>query len=189
MSLKKSVLLLNASYEPIQLMSIEDAFINYFNGKVYIEEYQDKVYHSARDTHSVPSVIRLKEYKPINRRRRVSATKRTRIYIRDSFQCGYCGKKFKDKELTLDHIIPKSSKEHSKEFLNSSENLVSCCFKCNQKKRDFKLEDCGMKLIHPPKQLKVGLDKVVMSHWASARPSWKKYLFLSDEGDRSHRED
>lgn len=190
MSLKNNaVLVLNASYEPLQTMSIEDAFINYFNGKVYIEEYQDgKVYHSARNEHPVPSVIRLKEYKSVTKRKRATATKRTRIYIRDKFHCGYCGKVFRDKELTLDHIIPKSNKNYSDDFKNSPENLVSCCLRCNQKKGNLTLEDSGMKLIHSPKQFKIGLDKVIMRHWAELRPNWKKYLFLSDEDNNSHYE-
>lgn len=187
MSLKNLVLVLNQSFEPIQTMSIEDAFINYFNGKVYIEEYAEKVYHSAHQEHPVPSVIRLKNYVPINKRRRDTATKRTRIYMRDSHKCAYCGEKGNYKELTLDHIIPKCKKgEYSEEIINSPDNLVTCCFKCNQRKRNHSLEESGMELRYSPKHLKIGLDKVTIQYWAEQRPSWGKYLFVSHEGDETH---
>lgn len=183
MSLKKNtVLLLNASYEPIGTIGVERAICLQFLDKIYIEEYHEdnRVYHSPREEWKIPSVVRLKHYVPINKRRRHSATKRDRIYIRDKFKCGYCGAVGTKKELTLDHIIPRARKGE-----NSPENLVTCCFKCNQKKKDHTLEESGMKLIHPPKQFKLGLDKVVVNHWAELRPSWAKFLFLSHEADQS----
>lgn len=190
MSLKNAVLVLNQSYEPLQTVSIEDAFINLFNDKVYVEEYQeDKVYRSANAEWKVPSVVRLKVYKPVNQKRRSSASKRSRIYMRDKYRCGYCGIRGNERELTLDHIVPRSKRHlYSQEFLQSAENLVTCCFKCNQKKRDSMLEDSGMKLLRTPKQLQVGLDKVVVHHWAEVRPNWAKYLYLSAEGDKSYYE-
>lgn len=178
MSFKKSVLVLNNSYEPLQTISIKDAFTNYFNGKYYIEEYDDEVYHSQKSEWRVPSVVRLKEYKTVSQRRRHSASKRSRIYIRDKFKCGYCGTKQKEKELTLDHILPKA-----KGGKNDPDNLVTCCFKCNQIKKDKLLSEVNMKLIHPPKHLEIGLDKVVMHHYANVRPNWAKYLYLANDAD------
>lgn len=181
MNLKSMVLILNFSYEPLGTMSIEDAFINIFNDKVYVEEYEDRVYRSVDREFNVPSVIRLKHYIPINKRKRVTATKRTRIYIRDGYKCSYCGAKGNDKSLTLDHIIPKC-----RGGLNDPDNLVTCCFPCNQRKSNFYLDEVGMKLLHTPKHLKVGLDKIISQHYSDVRPNWSKYLFTGKESDNRY---
>lgn len=177
MSIAKSCLLLNASFEPIGLIGIERAICLNYLDKVYVEEYQeDKVYRSQNQIIKIPSVVRLKHYINIRKKRRDSSTKRNRIYIRDKFRCSYCGEKGNSRDLTLDHIIPKCRGGE-----NIPENLVTCCFRCNQKKRDSSLEECGMILLHTPKQLKVGLDKWILNHYAEVRPSWGKFLFADSQ--------
>jgi 5-methylcytosine-specific restriction endonuclease McrA len=54
----------------------------------------------------------------------------------------YCGSK---KSLTLDHVIPKS-----KGGMNTWENLVTSCFKCNLKKANRTPEEAKMKMSHKP---------------------------------------
>ena len=53
-------------------------------------------------------------------------------YFRNLFQqgiCHYCGKKFPESELTLDHIVPIARGGRS-----TRGNLVISCRKCNQNK-------------------------------------------------------
>ncbi len=71
---------------------------------------------------------------------------------RDGHACVYCGSK---KNLTIDHIIPKS-----KGGDNTWKNLVTCCSPCNLKKGDKSLEEIGMKLIKKPTEPNIFSDAV-----------------------------
>ena len=44
--------------------------------------------------------------------------------------CYYCGKQFKPKELTMDHVVPLSRGGRS-----TKDNLVASCKECNNKKK------------------------------------------------------
>ena len=63
---------------------------------------------------------------------------RQRLYKRDNNECAYCGSK---KELTIDHIIPKS-----RGGKNSWNNLITCCLPCNLKKGDKTPDEARMPL-------------------------------------------
>ena len=67
---------------------------------------------------------------------------RSRIYKRDNHECVYCGSK---KDLTLDHVIPKS-----KGGSNEWTNLVTSCFKCNLKKGNKTPEEAKMVMKYKP---------------------------------------
>ena len=70
---------------------------------------------------------------------------RQSVFARDGFICGYCGNKFKSKELTVDHITPRAL--GGKTEWN---NVISCCFTCNQMKADKTPKQAGMPLIFKP---------------------------------------
>ena len=70
---------------------------------------------------------------------------RNKIFARDDYTCQYCGKR--GGTLEIDHIIPFSKGGSEKE-----ENLVTTCFDCNRKKRDYFLEELGMSLINDPRE-------------------------------------
>ena len=67
------------------------------------------------------------------------------LFRRDQFRCGFCGKEFHPKNLSRDHIIPKS-----RGGLDIWTNLVSACKACNCEKDNFLLSECGMVLLHKP---------------------------------------
>lgn len=183
MSKKNTVLVLNYSYEPIGTTNVENAIGLQYKEKVFVEEYQDVFYRSAKEVWQVPSVIRLRDYnKEILKKKRESFSKRKRIYVRDNFHCGYCGDKFQERELTLDHIKPKA-----RGGKNEPENLVTCCFRCNQRKKDMLLSECGMQLRFPAKHFQVHLDKVVTKHYAELRPHWAKYLYAHEDSSGDAR--
>jgi 5-methylcytosine-specific restriction endonuclease McrA len=148
-----------------------------FRGAVFVEEYDgNNVIHSPRATWRVPSVIRLRHYINIRRRRQATAMKRMRIYIRDKFRCQYCGDKRTAVELTLDHITPRGQGGES-----VPENLVTACIECNQRKGNRTPEQARMPLLTSQKLLRVGLDRVLLCHYAESKPEWKKYLFIEEE--------
>lgn len=60
--------------------------------------------------------------------------KRLAIYIRDNFTCLYCGRILKDassREVTLDHLVPRSDGGN-----NEATNLVTACLSCNSSRQD-----------------------------------------------------
>jgi 5-methylcytosine-specific restriction endonuclease McrA len=134
---KTKTLLLNSDYCAIAVCDVYDAFIMLYQDKVEVIEWNAKVkIRSVSREWDVPSIIRLKKYVNVNRRK-VALNKRN-IFIRDKYECVYCGSKH---NLTLDHIIPKS-----RGGKDSWDNLVTCCSNCNSKKGDKPLDKSGLKL-------------------------------------------
>ena len=74
-----------------------------------------------------PSVVRFLEYKPF--RRRSVRFSRQNVYERDEQKCQYCNKHFPISDTTYDHVIPRCQGGKT-----SWTNIVTACFKCNQKK-------------------------------------------------------
>jgi hypothetical protein len=95
---------------------------------------------------------------------------RARVLRRDNWICQYCGVKQPLKELTVDHVLPKSRGGE-----NSWENLTTACFTCNNQKGNRTPEEAGMKLLSipgPPKdkvvlQLMVQADAELLDTWLS----------------------
>jgi 5-methylcytosine-specific restriction endonuclease McrA len=126
-ALHTPVLVLNASYEPINVCAARRAIILVLKGVAMMEEANGHSLHAARIAMRVPSVIRLLEYRRIPHQTR--ALSRKNILLRDRNTCQYCGKILAAGELTLDHVIPRSRGGAS-----TWENLVACCHSCNRKK-------------------------------------------------------
>src|SRR3954463_12447738 len=100
------VLVLNASYEPINICAARRALVLVLKGVAITEEENGHYLHSARLTMRLPSVIRLLEYRRIPHQTR--ALSRKNILLRDRNTCQYCGVVLSSAELTLDHVIPRS---------------------------------------------------------------------------------
>jgi 5-methylcytosine-specific restriction endonuclease McrA len=91
-TLNGRVLLLNFSYEPLGTVGVARAMCLFFRGVVYVEEFDaGHVLRSPRAEFRVPSVIRLRTYVNVRRRRQTAGMKRLRIFVRDRFRCQYCG--------------------------------------------------------------------------------------------------
>jgi 5-methylcytosine-specific restriction endonuclease McrA len=170
------VLLLNFSYEPLGTIGVARAICMWFSEKLTVEEADgDNVLHSPSTTIPVPSVVRLRTYVHIKRKRQETTMKRARIYIRDRYRCQYCGEHKHAKDLTLDHILPRAQGGES-----TPHNLTTACVKCNQRKGNRTPEQARMPLLTSQKLLRLGLDHVLLCHYAESRPEWKKYLFMDD---------
>lgn len=177
------VLLLNFSYEPLGTIGVARAICMQFCDKLFIEEYDgDNVLHSPSTIVRVPSVVRLRRYINVRRKRRETTMKRARIYIRDRYRCQYCGEHKAARDLTLDHILPRAQGGES-----TPHNLVSACVKCNQRKGNRTPEQARMPLLTSQKLLRLGLDHVLLCHYAETRTEWKKYLFMADFDDEEVR--
>src|SRR5437899_11864112 len=83
--LQKPVLVLNASYEPINVCAARRALVLVLKGVASAEEVSVTAVHSARNSVRLPSVIRLLEYRRIPRQTR--ALSRKNILMRDRHSC------------------------------------------------------------------------------------------------------
>ncbi len=139
----QSALLLNASYEPLKIISWQRAITMFFMGKV---EVLDEYEHDIRSVSLVikaPAVVRLLRF--INIGRKAPPLCRTNILARDSFECQYCGKNLSSKEATLDHVKPRSQGGKT-----TWDNIVCCCTHCNRKKGGRTPHEARMNLRKKP---------------------------------------
>ena len=178
-TLNGRVLLLNFSYEPLGTIGVARAMCLAFRDAVFVEDFeQGRVLRSVNAEFKVPSVVRLRLYVNVRRRRQASGAKRLRIYVRDRFTCQYCGGRKAADELTLDHITPRAQAGDS-----TPENLVAACVPCNNRKGNRTPEQARMPLLTSQHKLRIGLDRVMLCHYAESRPEWRKYLFVEEEND------
>src|SRR5215475_2994075 len=137
------VLVLNASYEPLNVTSVRRAHVLVFKGKAEVIEALEQPLRSATDTYQWPHVIRLVTYVRVPRavQRKIS---RRALFARDGWRCAYCGTS--GGRLTLDHILPRSRGGES-----IWENVVTACAPCNLRKGNRTLEESGMELRMVPR--------------------------------------
>jgi 5-methylcytosine-specific restriction endonuclease McrA len=169
--LQRPVLVLNASYEPINICAARRALVLVLKGVASAEEETMIAVHSARTHVRLPSVIRLLEYRRIPRQTR--ALSRKNILMRDRYTCQYCHRVLPSADLTLDHVIPRSRSGES-----AWENLVACCHGCNNRKGSRTPEEAGMKLARQPKPFSLHTSRHLMRMLGKGEAQWRKYLFF-----------
>jgi 5-methylcytosine-specific restriction endonuclease McrA len=143
----ENTLVLNATFEPINIISWKRALTLLFQGKVEVLAEYDREIRSISFTVKLPSVLRLLCRVKTRRRAQNVKFSRANIYARDNHTCQYCGKKCSTEDLTFDHVVP-----IVKGGDKSWKNIVTCCFRCNHKKGGRTPEEAGMRLIRHPKE-------------------------------------
>ena len=149
---ESTVLVLNATYEPINITSWKRAIILLVKEKAKI--ISEKVIRLI-DYVRIP-VSKIMEAKP----------SRAMIYKRDGHKCQYCGA---TRRLTIDHVVPKS-----KGGGDTWQNLVVACSKCNTFKGDKLLEQTGMKLLRKPV---APANKIIFTITQTRDPEWQQYNY------------
>ena len=163
---KPRVLVLNASYEPMHIVSIKRAITLIMHEVAEVLEDSQDFIHSPSTIMPVPSVIRLRKF---IRRPRVQVVpfSRRNVLRRDFFTCQYCGSTL---ELTIDHVMPRSRGGR-----HAWDNVVTACRECNQKKGNKTPQEAGMPLQHQPKAPKFNVLTMGQDH--RAQEAWNKYLY------------
>jgi 5-methylcytosine-specific restriction endonuclease McrA len=167
MTLNRLVLIINASYEPIDICSARRALKLVFKGAATVEEVSAYTVRTSKIAIPIPSVVRLQRYRRIPRRTR--AVSRRGIILRDGGACQYCQTKLLPRDLTLDHVMPKSRGGSS-----TWENLVACCFDCNNRKGNRTPREAGMPLARLPRQIGIHAKHRLM---IGDEKLWERYLF------------
>ena len=134
--MSNQVLLLNASYEPHQMVSPRRAILLVMDNKAEVVKLSDRVMRSKSLTLPVPSVIRLLVFVKVPYDKNPAVT-RSAVLRHYDHKCVYCGKKGE----TVDHVIPRSRGGQ-----NTWDNVVAACKKCNSKKANRFLSELGWDL-------------------------------------------
>ncbi len=141
------VLILNSSFEPLNIVSWQKAVQLLFQGKVEVIEESSRQVRTVTKAFVIPSVLRLLHYVALKKRRSVIRFSRSHVLLRDQHSCQYCGRKRASHELTLDHVHPAA-----KGGRRTWENIVAACLQCNQRKGGRTPVEANMKLISIPQE-------------------------------------
>jgi 5-methylcytosine-specific restriction endonuclease McrA len=137
------VLVLNATYEPINVCTVRRAVVLLLKAKAEVIEHGTWELRSENTAIARPVVIRLVTYVKVPRdsaRRKIT---RRAVFARDDWTCQYCGGR---SNLTVDHVIPRS-----KGGVSTWDNIVASCAPCNRRKGDRMPRQANMHPRRPPR--------------------------------------
>ena len=133
------VLVLNASYEPLNITSWRRAMVMLLKGKA--EGLEHDPTHVLREDYLLPTVIRLRQFVRVPYRQ-LPLTRRN-LFQRDGHRCQYCG--YGGSQLSVDHVLPRSRGGG-----DTWDNVTTACLPCNVRKGNRTPREAGMPLARPP---------------------------------------
>lgn len=146
LAVTQRVLVLNASYEPLQIISVRRAVVLLLQEKAELVEATELQLRACHYSFDIPLVIRLVRYIRIPPRFKLPCSRRG-VLARDHDTCQYCGAQPGRVNLTMDHVIPRSQGG-----LTVWTNVVAACCECNRKKGGRTPEQANMLLRTRPRQ-------------------------------------
>lgn len=164
-----SVLLLNATYEPLSIVSIRRAIVLLLKEKAEVLEATENFLRAQDVAIPVPLVIRMVYYVRIPHSTMLPLSRRT-VMARDQYTCQYCGAAPVKADLTIDHVLPRS-----RGGVTEWENVVVACRSCNQKKGNRTPKEALMQIKRPPHRPRY----VALAFMGEPthREVWRKYLY------------
>jgi 5-methylcytosine-specific restriction endonuclease McrA len=170
------VLLLNGStWEPLSVITVPRAINLILAGKAVVVEQSGNFLRTVRDKYPIPSVIALRTYMNVPRRR--AHWSRKGVLIRDGYTCIYCGaqpgtaersKVLVKSDFTVDHILPRS-----RGGKDQWTNTACACYACNHRKGSRLPNEAGMRLLWEPKTPRTSYLVIAVG---SGPDAWKRYI-------------
>jgi 5-methylcytosine-specific restriction endonuclease McrA len=160
----RSALVLNATYEPLSVVSARRAVCLVLDEKAEIVHDDGTAIHSAVLAIPNPVVIRLRYMVKVPYHRRTTLSRRA-VFARDDHRCQYCG----GHADSIDHVLPRSRGGG-----HTWDNVAAACRPCNLRKRDRTPDEAGMRLATAPRAPRE-LAWVVVSV-GRVPDAWKPYL-------------
>lgn len=181
MRFKRKILVLDKSYQVMDVFSFKYGLSKW--GKSLIDNsypiqvisyFDDIEINVNGEKYKPPSILRFGNVNVFSSDCITFPFNKENIWIRDNGICQYCGKKISIKNMTLDHVYPKS-----KGGKNNWENIVCCCWYCNNKKSNKIIENTDMKLRKKPfdpnkhddvyklrkMKIKKSINKIIDENW------------------------
>ena len=162
------VLLLNASYEPLNVVSLRRAIVLLIKDKAEILEAAEERVRAASYSMPVPLVIRLVYYVRVPSVMKIPLSRRT-VMLRDNYTCQYCGAHLSRTNLTVDHVVPRMRGGQT-----TWQNVVCACQSCNRKKGHKSVKEAGMHLLKRPGRPQY-LAMAILTE-SPVHQSWRKYI-------------
>ena len=157
-------LLLNASFEPLCVVSSRRAVVLVLKEKAEVVHRNGAEFRSERRSVPVPTVIRLVHFVRVPFRASAPLSRRA-VFARDGHRCQYCGRAAEN----LDHVVPRSRLGP-----HTWDNVVASCRSCNSRKEDRLLSEAGLRLPHPPREPQANL--WIVASAGAIDPDWEPYL-------------
>jgi 5-methylcytosine-specific restriction endonuclease McrA len=168
----EQTLVLNATYEPLRIVSWQKAITMLFQGKVEVIAVYDREIRGVTVRVRLPSVLRLLRHVRMKRSFAEVPFSRANVYARDDHRCQYCGDRFPPSQLTFDHVVP-VARGGGKAW----DNIVTCCTPCNRRKGDRLPDEVGLKLIRRPRRPELPPSVTLSFGFNPAPESWRHYLY------------
>lgn len=157
-------LVLNASFEPLSVISARRAVVLVLADKADVVHPSGQAFRSERISVEVPSVVRLRYYVTVPYQRAIALSRRA-VFHRDRGLCQYCGSKAE----SIDHVVPRS-----RGGSHDWHNVVAACRRCNAHKGDRLLSEISMTLGTRPIAPRAGS---WVAHSVTEVPEpWQQYL-------------
>jgi 5-methylcytosine-specific restriction endonuclease McrA len=168
----EQTLVLNASYEPLRIVSWQKAMTLLFQEKVEVIAHYDREIRGVTVRVKLPSVLRLLRHVRMKRPFAEVPFSRANVYARDDHRCQYCRRRLPPSQLTFDHVVPVA-----RGGLKGWDNIVTCCIACNRRKGDRMPDEAGMALLKRPRR-PAALPALSLSLGVHRAPeSWRDYLY------------
>ena len=171
-------LVLNSSYEPLRVVHWKKAITLLCQGKVEVLEFHDQDIRGVSVTFQLPSVLRLLKMVKLKAQHRSVKFSRINIFTRDRYTCQYCHKRHRTENLTFDHVMP-----IAKGGKKTWENIVTACWRCNNKKSGRTPEEAGMLLKKKPVKPRWTPSLTLMLGLRKTPKTWRDYLYWHVELD------
>lgn len=157
-------LVLNASHEPLCVVSTRRALLLLLDGKAVMLSAGKGQFRSEHMSLPEPSVVKLAHYVKVPYRARIALNRRA-VFARDGHRCQYCGATAEN----IDHVIPRS-----RGGTHTWDNVVAACRTCNTRKEDRFLHETNLHLRRPPVLPRDRLFVLVAT--GGSRPDWEPFL-------------
>ena len=157
-------LVLNASFEPLAIVSSRRALLLVLCDKAELIHATEAVFRAERCAVPEPSIVRLVRHVRIPYGARMAVNRRT-VFARDGARCQYCGEAAEN----LDHVIPRS-----KGGPHTWENVVAACRRCSSRKEDRLPHEAGMALRRAPVAPRHRVQ--ILALCGQARAEWSDFL-------------
>lgn len=171
--------MLNASYEPLRVIHWQRAICLVWQNKVEVLEVHDREVRGVSLTLRLPSVLRLLKLVKADVHRHGVKFSRANIFIRDNYRCQYCGSQFRTEDLTFDHVTP-----ISRGGKKCWENIVTACWRCNNRKSGRTPQEAKLKLLKIPRKPAWRPYTALAASLKNAPEAWKDYLYWNIELER-----
>ena len=163
-----ATLLLNATYEPLCVVSSRRAIVLVLADKAVPVDASAEVVHAERLSLAVPVVVRLTRFVRVPYPAQVPLSRRA-VFTRDGQTCVYCG----GSATSIDHVVPRS-----RGGTHTWDNVVAACRRCNHTKADRSLAELGWKLPNPPRTPSGAAWRLLGAR--TVDPRWREWLGMPE---------